>query len=41
MDTTIHAQAGLADDEVVRLLAEHGRNELPEPRRPSLPLRAA
>ncbi|MFI7644407.1 cation-translocating P-type ATPase, partial [Nonomuraea sp. NPDC049400] len=35
------AQAGLAADEALRLLAEHGRNELPEPRRPSLPLRAA
>ncbi|MFI7644038.1 cation-transporting P-type ATPase, partial [Nonomuraea sp. NPDC049400] len=38
MDTTIQAQAGLAADEALRLLAEHGRNELPEPRRPSLPL---
>ncbi|WP_433427701.1 cation-transporting P-type ATPase [Nonomuraea sp. CA-141351] len=31
----------MPDEEAVRLLAEHGRNELPEHRRPSLPLRAA
>ncbi|MEV4805729.1 cation-transporting P-type ATPase [Nonomuraea sp. NPDC049421] len=33
--------AGLTDDDAARLLAEHGRNELPEARPPSLLARAA
>ncbi|MEV0237505.1 cation-transporting P-type ATPase [Nonomuraea sp. NPDC050786] len=41
MDATMDALTGLSDAEAVRLLADHGRNELPEPRRPSLPRRAA
>ncbi|GAA3561089.1 cation-transporting P-type ATPase [Nonomuraea rosea] len=41
MDATTHAPGGLADDEAARLLAEHGRNELPEPKRRSPLSRAA
>ncbi|TYB60283.1 cation-transporting P-type ATPase [Nonomuraea sp. PA05] len=41
MDAPTPALTGLADDEATRLLAGHGRNELPEARRPSLAARAA
>ncbi|TMR35231.1 cation-translocating P-type ATPase, partial [Nonomuraea zeae] len=41
MDTSTHALTGLAEDEAARALAEHGRNELPEPKPRSLHSRAA
>ncbi|GAA2212114.1 cation-transporting P-type ATPase [Nonomuraea monospora] len=41
MDAPTPALTGLADDEATRLLAGHGRNELPEARPPSLAARAA
>ncbi|SEH02674.1 Ca2+-transporting ATPase [Nonomuraea solani] len=41
MDAPPHALTGLAADEATRLLAEHGRNELPEAKPPSLPSRVA
>ncbi|MEO3876006.1 cation-transporting P-type ATPase [Nonomuraea sp. B12E4] len=41
MEASTHALTGLAADDATRLLAQHGRNELPEAERPSLPARAA
>ncbi|MBN6056500.1 HAD-IC family P-type ATPase [Nonomuraea sp. RK-328] len=41
MDATMDALGGLTDDDAARLLAEHGRNELPEPKRRSVFRRAA
>ncbi|GGP06141.1 hypothetical protein LDL08_17920 [Nonomuraea glycinis] len=41
MDVTTHVSAGISDTEAARLPAEHGPNELPEPRPPSVPIRVA
>ncbi|MGW3349744.1 cation-translocating P-type ATPase [Nonomuraea rubra] len=41
MDVPTPVLPGLADEEATRLLAEHGRNELPESRPPSVAARAA
>ncbi|GGO78397.1 cation-translocating P-type ATPase [Nonomuraea cavernae] len=40
MDAITDVRRGLGDDEAARLLTEHGPNRIPEPRQPSIPLRA-